>query len=491
MYCYEAHKCSKYDCPVQRNQVKRCWEYLQKLHGKQVTIDECPFAPCESCNYRLGWEIGLIGESLFPDIPDPTPESLIPIFEDEPAAANRVEEPSEKAEAAPSATIEGNKEVSGEKGEELIEIKPEDFSVENAENIGQPGMRFCHEILDCPNPNCVVRRRQIIECYKFFSRRTAEDKCNLTCSDRKCADCFYKKGWDIGILNEKMFADILEARKLKIQKADRIKKNTLVEIYLAELAKKPLSREEEIELAKKIVGDREASELFLMANLKLVTRIAGKFSNRGLGLMDLIQEGNIGLIKAISKFDFTLGYRFSTYAAYWIRYYMQKAVANQGSSIRIPYHLLTVSHKIRRHIQEFEYANYRSPTLTELSKSLGLEEEKILSVIKITQVPVSINAKVGDNDDEDTLEYYLSDRQSLTPEEMAIENLKNEAVNKAIEELPERLAYLVRHFYGFSEDEMSLAEIGRKLNISRERARQLLRQALQLLQQNEFIKNFE
>lgn len=490
MYCYEAHKCSRYDCPVQRNQVKRCWEFLQKLHGKPVTTDECPYAPCESCNYRLGWEIGLIGESLFPDVPDPTPESLIPVFEDEEELPDKKEE--EKVEEnGPASEIGINASQGDEKVEELIEEKPETMGIENTEDLGKPGMRFCHEILECPNPNCVVRRRQIIECYKFFSRRSAEDKCNLTCSDRKCADCFYKKGWDIGILSEKMFADILEARKLKIQKADRIKKNTLVEIYLAELAKKPLTREEEIELAKKIVGDREASELFLMANLKLVTRIAGKFSNRGLGLMDLIQEGNIGLIKAISKFDFTLGYRFSTYAAYWIRYYMQKAVANQGSSIRIPYHLLTVSHKIRRHIQEFEYANYRSPTLAELSKSLGLEEEKILSVIKITQAPISINAKAGDDDDEDTLEYFLSDRQSLTPEEMAIENLKNEAVNKAIEELPERLAYLVRHFYGFSDDEMSLAEIGRKLGISRERARQLLRQALQILQQNEFIKNFE
>ncbi|MEW6712934.1 MAG: sigma-70 family RNA polymerase sigma factor, partial [Candidatus Riflebacteria bacterium] len=192
-----------------------------------------------------------------------------------------------------------------------------------------------------------------------------------------------------------------------------------------------------------------------------------------------------------SKFDFTLGYRFSTYAAYWIRYYMQKAVANQGSSIRIPYHLLTVAHKIRRKIQEYEYSNYRAPSLTELAKLVGLEEEKILSVIRITQTPISIHAKVGDDDEEDTMEYFLSDRKALTPEETAIERLKNEAVNKAIEDLPERLKYLVKHFYGFSDDELNLAEIGRRLNISRERARQLLHQALQLLQENEFIKNLE
>lgn len=506
MYCYEVHKCSKFDCPVQRHQIKRCWEYLQKLHNKEITVEECPYAPCDKCNYRLGWEIGLIGESLFPDVPDPTPESLIPECEEDELQAEPGPEttiPSGEGQEKKSEQELDAEEKKSSNEEEPGKLKIEDLEPELKEEakkaleaaeqkqIGLPGMRFCHEILECPNPNCVVKRRQIIECFKFFSRRSAEDKKQLTCSERKCEDCFYKKGWDIGILHEKMFADIVEARKLKIQKADRIKKNTLVEIYLAELAKKPLTREEEIELAKKIVGDREASELFLMANLKLVTRIAGKFNNRGLGLMDLIQEGNISLIKAISKFDFTLGYRFSTYAAYWIRYYMQKAVANQGSSIRIPYHLLTVAHKIRKHIQEFEYANYRSPTLSELAKNLGLEEEKILSAIKITQAPISINAKLSDDDDEDSIEYYLSDKRALTPEETAIENLKNEAVNKAIEDLPERLKYLIRHFYGFSEDEMSLAEIGRRLNISRERARQLLRQALQVLQQNEFIKDLE
>lgn len=493
MYCYEAHKCTWYDCPVQRRQIKRCWEFLKKLHNKELTTEECPYAPCESCNYRLGWEIGLIGDSLFPDTPDPTPESLLP--EPEP------EELAKPVEAAPVAT--GTKDAATADSSLLPEISPEELletppqskseDIEALpiadENFGKPGMRFCHEIVECPNPNCIVRRRQIFECFKFFSRRSAENKKELTCTDRQCAECFYKKGWDIGILNESMFSDIIESRKLKIEKADRIKKNTLVEIYLAELAKKPLSRNEEIELAKRIAGDREASELFLMANLKLVTRIAGKFSNRGLGLMDLIQEGNIGLIKAISKFDFTLGYRFSTYAAYWIRYYMQKAVANQGSTIRIPYHLLTVAHKIRKKIQEFEYANYRAPSLTELAKAMELEEEKILSVLRITQTPVSIQAKISDDDEEDTIEYYLSDRRALTPEETAIENLKNDAVKQAIEDLPERLKYLVKHFYGFSEEEMSLAEIGRRLNISRERARQLLHQALQHLQQSEFIKN--
>ncbi|GAB4283268.1 MAG: hypothetical protein Kow0029_29320 [Candidatus Rifleibacteriota bacterium] len=505
MYCYEAHKCTRYDCPVQRNQVKRCWQFLEKLHKKAITVAECPYAPCDKCNYRLGWEIGLIGDSLFPDSPDPTPESLVPSPDETQEKDNF-----EKAENYPEKSTETNRKTlkdnsppeeqlpenesesssnTGKPPDPENEIDPSsDLLIEDHEKIGQPGMRFCHEILECPNPHCIVRRRQIIECYKFFSRRTAEDKKRLTCTDRKCQNCFYMKGWQMGLLHEGLFKDILESKKLKLEKFDRVKKNTLVEIYLAELANKPLSRQEEIALAKKIAGDREASELFLLANLKLVTRIAKQFSNKGLGLMDLIQEGNIGLIKAISKFDFTLGYRFSTYAAYWIRYYMQKALSNQGRTIRIPHHLLTVAHKIRKKIQEYEYANYCSPTLTELSRLLGIDEEKILTVIRITQTPISIHAKTGDDDEDETLEFYLTDKKNLTPEEMALEKLKNEAVQNAINELPDRLKYVVTNFYGFSDEEMSLAEIGRKLDISRERARQLLRQALQQLQRSEFIK---
>lgn len=473
MYCFEAHKCTKYDCPVQRKQIKKCWEYLKASHNCEITEEDCPYAPCEKCNYRLGWEIGLIGESLFPENADPSPETLVPSF---PEASEATESTESDVSPKQELTIDSSSLVP-----ELTEKQ------EDAEKIGTTGMRFCHEVVECPNPNCPVKAQQIIQCFRFFSRKTPEEKEQITCTTRKCDECFYKRGWDIGILHEGLFQDIIEKKKLNISTADRSRKNTLVEIYLAELSKKPLSRNEEFALAKRIAGDKEASELFLMANLKLVMRVARKFSGSSIGLMDLVQEGNIGLIKAIAKFDHTLGYRFSTYAAYWIRYYMQKAVANQSTSISIPHHLLTVAHKIQRQIQLFEGQFFRPPSLSELSGLMGLEEEKILSVLRLTQAPVSIHTKIGDDEEDGTLEYLIADKKNLTPEEAALEKLKNEAVALAIQNLPERLRYVVENFYGFTDEELSLAEIGRRLEISRERARQLLAQALQILEKENLI----
>lgn len=477
MYCFEAHRCTKYDCPVQRNLIRRCWEFLEKLNQRPVTIDDCPYAPCNKCNYKLGWDIGLIGDSLFPDDEPTSPEALIPL-------SSKVS--SDKGQAdKPVVTDKSTETKATGKGDST---KTSDDTL-SKEEVGKLGLRFCHEVIYCPNPKCIVRRRQIIRCFAFFANRTPEQKAEMTCTDRICKDCFYKRGWDIGTLYEGLFEDIINKKKLNIQVANRSRQNSMIEIYLSELAKKPLNREQELELAKKIAGDSEAAELFLMANLKLVARIASRYKGRGLGIMDLIQEGNIGLIKAISKFDYTLGYRFSTYAAYWIKYYMQRGVANQSSTIRIPHHLLTVAHKIKRFIREFESEHYRAPSLKELSKSFGLEKDKILSVIRITQTPISIQARPGSSADEENeeLEYFLSDAEALTPEELALETLKTEAVTKAINKLPERLRYIVENFYGFKEEQISLAEIGRRFQLSRERIRQLLQQALKLLEKDEFI----
>ncbi|NLI79064.1 MAG: sigma-70 family RNA polymerase sigma factor, partial [Candidatus Riflebacteria bacterium] len=353
--------------------------------------------------------------------------------------------------------------------------------------IGPKGLRFCWEVLPCPNPRCPVRERQIIRCFKFFEPKGDQKKLEITCGDRLCQDCHYRAGWEIGLLHEGLFTDVLERKQLRKAHEERIKRQGLVDMYLSELARKPLSRDEEMALAKKIAGDKDAAELFLLANLKLVVRVAGNFSNRGLNMMDLIQEGNIGLIKAISKFDWTLGYRFSTYAAYWIRHYMQQAISDQARVIRVPHHLLAIAHKIRRAMADLQNQFQRPPTLAELAVAMSLEEEKILEVLQLTETPISIEAKRNDDDEEASADYYIADRTALSPEEEALERAKNDACRKALDLLPPRLKEVAEYFYGFREEQLSLAEIGRRMGISRERARQLLAQALEALKEHEFV----
>ncbi len=435
MFCFEVNKCNKLDCPVRQQKVFRCWEFFEKNlttnkeYEKQLNI-------CAKCNYKLGWEIGLISEETFKEQEDS-------ILIDELLPDNR-----------------------------LLKSTSEQDSNKTTDKE-----RFCYEVMKCNNIHCPVREQQIIKCFKFFESRDREEKIKLSCCERDCKECFYKSGWEIGLLSEDNFSDIIERKKIKLKKQSQLEKNLIVDIYMAEIAKKPLSHKEEIELAKKIAGDKKAAEVFLMANLKLVTRIANKFSNK-LPYMDLIQEGNIGLIKAISKFDYRLGYKFSTYAAYWIKYYMQKAVSEQSTSISIPCHLIAVANKIKLHINKLEEEFSRPPTLDELESTLGITKDKIVNILEITRTPVSIYSKLSNSDDEETLEYYLEDKESLTPEEAYLEKQKNEAIIEALSSLNERQRYIVENFYGLNCEELNMAEIGRRIDISRERVRQILQASL-------------
>ena len=442
MYCFESKNCNNLDCPVRKLREPRCWEFFKKNASTDAEYKKKAIQ-CEKCNYKLGWEIGLISDSSFNDSERIFIDELIP-------------ESSEYSSKKDLAKTDKEK-------------------------------RFCYEIMDCHNALCPVRERQIIRCFKYFQPRSAKEKEKITCCSRTCDKCFYKAGWDLGTISESNFTDVIEKKKSKLHSSVKYKKDLIVDIYMAELAKKPLSQDEEIALAKKIAGDKEASEIFLMANLKLVTKIAQKFTSK-MPFMDLIQEGNIGLIKAISKFDYRLGYKFSTYASYWIKYYMQKAVSEQASSISIPCHLIAVANKIKRHIHKFEEELFRPPTLAELSNIMGLEEEKIVNIINVTKTPISIYSKVSNGeDDEETIEYYLEDKQSLTPEEAYFEKQKILAVKEALSSLVERHRYIVTNFYGIDCEEISLAEIGRRLDISRERVRQILFVSLKKLSQQDSI----
>ncbi|MBF0407023.1 MAG: RNA polymerase sigma factor RpoD/SigA [Candidatus Riflebacteria bacterium] len=457
MYCFRALNCNKIDCPVRIGQIRQCWEYFQTSFGREPTHEECPYEPCSTCHYRMGWEIGLITEEVFPSDELPETAALLP-----------EKETSLKFLPAADVPLSGNKEI-----DEFFKNVPE--------------VRFCWELTKCENLECPVRQQKIIRCFKFFERREVSEKVRITKCDLHCDQCRYKHGWEMGIITEELFADVINQKRISHEKSERINREGIIEIYLNEISKKPFTKDQEMELAKKLAGDKKASELFLMANLKLVVRIATGFSNKGLNILDLIQEGNLGLIKAISKFDYSLGYKFSTYAAYWVKHYMQKALREQGRGIIVPHHLLIIANKIRRVISEQETFLGRAPSLSELSILLGMAEEKILRVIALTESPISIESKVASQDEDgDTMEYYLADKKNLSPEEQILENAKKEECRKALDSLPERLKDIVELFYGFKEEEISLAEIGRRYEISRERARQLLRQALEILEHSSF-----
>lgn len=463
MYCFEAHRCEKFDCPIQQKPAPKCWKKLQSINNRPVTSDDCPWAPCDTCNYFLGWQMGIMNNGMFPVEEYPALETVISKSETEKKPDNQFEK--QEITQKPTTKVEKEKD----------------------HNPNPDTPKFCYQSVKCYNHKCVVRERQIYKCFNYFSRRN--DKREMTCTDRLCENCFYKHGWDIGILTDSMFHEISKKKKQPPATIEPKREASLVEIYLTELANQNLTREEEIELAKRIAGEKHARELFIKANLKLVARIAKKYSSSGISLVELIQEGNIGLMKAVSKFDHNLGYRFSTYASYWIRYYMQKAVANESSSIKIPFHLLATAKKIQSFIRNFHATNHRAPLLSELATELEIDEDKILSILSITETPVSISAsKASDDEREDScIQFYISDKKAVSPEQAALEKLKNEAILNAIKKLPKKQRFIIENYFGFNTEQLSLAEIGRRLNLSRERVRQILKDALYLLRQDSFI----
>ncbi len=513
---------------MKNRRIRRCWEYFAGK-GVEVSTKDCPFAPCDACHYRLGWEIGLIGDTLFgeseaSEVPG-AHEFLPPL---EPAAPERLTEaPVALPDDAGPDTCEkktgtesvDTKPVSPSAREDSTTEPPQPAEARIADGLdtadsdvaadlqicdtdtdeeaaeGEPiqpnqERRFCWQLVDCSNPNCPVRVRGIFRCFMYFRKMSAEEKRTLTCCQRTCDTCHYKQGWDIGLIDESMFADLIQRRQQMMARAERIKNHGIVEMYLHELARKPLDRAGELALAKRLAGDRQASELLLAANLRLVVRIARNYLGRGVQLLDLVQEGNLGLIQAVAKFDFTLGYRFSTYAAYWVRHYIQRAIADQARVVRIPHHVLVVAHRIQQTVRTFSAEWQRAPTLDELSKALALDPEKVLEIIRLSETPLSIEAVSHAGDEEggpSSVDYLLIDRSALNPEEVALETAKNEAVAEALAKLPERLAEVVRLHFGFGCEPANLADIGRKLDLSRERVRQLLGQALERLRDMEFV----
>ena len=259
--------------------------------------------------------------------------------------------------------------------------------------------------------------------------------------------------------------------------------NDPVRMYLKEIGQiKLLTMEEELELADRIAaGDEMAKATLAEANLRLVVSIAKRYVGRGMLFLDLIQEGNIGLMKAVEKFDVTKGYKFSTYATWWIRQALTRAIADQARTIRVPVHMVETINKLTRVHRQLTLELNREPTEEELAKKMNTSVDKIRDIYKISQEPVSLETPIGEEDDSH-LGDFVPDERNMSPEEYATNEMLKDEISEILLTLTEREEKVIRLRFGLEDGKSrTLEEVGKMFNVTRERIRQIEAKALRKL----------
>lgn len=257
-----------------------------------------------------------------------------------------------------------------------------------------------------------------------------------------------------------------------------------VRMYLKEIGRIPLlTREEEIRLAQQVeAGDKVAKQKLIDANLRLVVSIAKKYIGRGMTFLDLIQEGNKGLIRAVEKFDWTKGFKFSTYATWWIRQAITRSIADQARTIRIPVHMVETINKLMRTARRLMQELGREPTPEEIGEAMEMEPEKVKEIFKISQNTTSLEAPVGDGEDDSTLGDFIADDSQVSPYEATSHQMLRENVEEVLEALSDREAKVLKMRFGLSGNRMmTLEEVGKQFGVTRERIRQIEAKALRKL----------
>ena len=274
-------------------------------------------------------------------------------------------------------------------------------------------------------------------------------------------------------------------RQLKITKSITNRESESLDKYLQEIGKEELlSTDEEVELAQRIrKGDHKALERLTKANLRFVVSVAKQYQNQGLSLPDLINEGNLGLIKAAEKFDETRGFKFISYAVWWIRQSILQAIAEQSRIVRLPLNQVGAVNKINREANRFEQEHERRPSTEELAEKIDLPEEKIDDALHVSGHHVSVDAPFVDGEDNSLLDVLVNDDAPMADRQLVLESLRAEIAN-ALLTLNDRERKVIEAFFGINQPEMTLEEIGTKYGLNRERVREIKKKAIRRLRSN-------
>lgn len=281
-------------------------------------------------------------------------------------------------------------------------------------------------------------------------------------------------------------AEALEIKRLQASYADNpiLRINDPVKLYLKEIGKIPLlDPDQELEIAKRIEqGDQQARDILISSNLRLVVSIAKKYVGRGLLFLDLIQEGNMGLVKAVEKFDYTKGFKFSTYATWWIRQAITRAIADQARTIRIPVHMVETINKLTRAQRQLIQELGREPSAEEIASRMdGVSADKVREIQKIALEPISLETPIGEEDDSH-LGDFIEDKDAQSPDEYASNQLLKDEINEVLSTLADREEKVLRLRFGLTDGRTrTLEEVGKEFNVTRERIRQIEAKALRKL----------
>lgn len=274
-------------------------------------------------------------------------------------------------------------------------------------------------------------------------------------------------------------------RQLKISRLITNRESESLDKYLQEIGREDLlSTDEEVELAQRIrKGDREALDRLTKANLRFVVSVAKQYQNQGLSLPDLINEGNLGLIKAAERFDETRGFKFISYAVWWIRQSILQAIAEQSHLVRVPMNQVSSANKINRAMNEFVQENERRPSINEIADRTDLPEDKIVDAISINTRHVSVDAPFAEGEENSLLDMLPNNDAPKADDQLVKESLREE-ISRALKILNERERNIVKAFFGIDEPELTLEEIGNKYGLTRERVRQIKEKAIRRLRKN-------